>query len=132
MRKVLLILMMVFCFSAVAQKISRPVTIRTTELGNQKLIVTDGIYTLVVKSSVRPISIVLGSRDKALQILRFLFTADVRKGDIVELENENEDIARYNSLKQYEFFSAGRQYTGQMAKRYIKGYIEAIEKYTEE
>ena len=89
----------------------------------------DSVFVLVVKSSVKDISIVLGKKDKALKILRFLADADVRKGDIVELENEAGDVAKFNGLKQYEFFSEGRQFTGQMAKRYMKGYIEAIEKY---
>lgn len=117
------------CLTAQAQRISRPVTLRTTELGNQKLIVTDSTFVLVLKSSVKPISIVLGNKEQALRIPRFLSEADVRKGDVVELENEEGDVAKFNGLKQYEFLSPGRQYTGQMAKRYMKGYIEAVEKY---
>ena len=120
---------MVLSLTGQAQRISRPETIRTTELGNQKLIVTDSVFVLVLKSSVKPISIVLGNREQALRILRFLRDADVRSGDVIELQNEAGDVAKYNGLKQYEFFSPGRQYTGQIAKRYIKGYIEAIEKY---
>ena len=129
--KKLLILIVTVCMACTmdAQKITRPVTLRTTELGNQRLIVTDSVYTLILKSSVKDIAIVLGGREQALKILRFLHTAEVSKGDIIELENEAGDVARFNGLKQYEFFSPGRQYTGQMAKRYVKGYIEAIEKY---
>ena len=131
MRKVLFLFMMVFFMvSAIqAQKITRPEKLRTTELGNQKLFVADSVFVLVVKSSVKDISIVLGKKVQALRILRFLYTADVRSGDIIEIENENKDVCKYNGLNQYEFFSAGRQYTGQIAKRYLKGYIEAIEKY---
>lgn len=112
-----------------AQKVSRPVKLHSTELGNQKLFVMDSVYVLVLKSSAKDISIVLGGKDKALRILRFLRDADVKSGDVVELENEDGDIAKYNGLRQYEFYSPGRQFTGQMAKRYMKGYIEAIEKY---
>lgn len=131
MRKVLFLFMMVFCLVSViqAQKITRPEKLRTTELGNQKLFVADSVFVLVVKSSVKDISIVLGNKEQALRILRFLYTADVRSGDIIEIENENKDVCKYNGLKQYEFFSAGRQYTGQIAKRYLKGYIEAVENY---
>lgn len=127
--KKLLSLLMVLCMATglQAQKISRPQTLRSTELGNQKLILTDSIYTLVLRARPNNITIVLGNKEQALKILRFLSTADVRRGDIVELENANGDVAKFNGLKQYEFFSPGRQYTGQMAKRYLKGYIEVIE-----
>lgn len=129
MRKLLFIVMVLCSMMVQAQKISRPEKIRTTELGNQKMMVVDSVFVLVLKSSVKDISIVLGKKEQALKTLRFLYEADVRKGDIVELENEAGDVAKFNGLKQYEFFSPGRQYTGQMAKRYLKGYIEAVEKY---
>lgn len=129
MRKLLFIVMVLCSMMVQAQKISRPEKIRTTELGNQKMMVVDSVFVLVLKSSVKDISIVLGKKEQALKTLRFLYEADVRKGDIVELGNEAGDVAKFNGLKQYEFFSPGRQYTGQMAKRYLKGYIEAVEKY---
>jgi hypothetical protein len=91
--------------------------------------VVDSVFVLVIKTAYKPISVVLGKKEQALKILRFLYTADVRSGDIIEVENEAGDICKYNGLKQYEFFSAGRQFTGQIAKRYLKGYIEAVEKY---
>ena len=112
-----------------AQKVNRPVTLRSTELGNQKLMVMDSTFVLVLKTTYNPISVVLGDKEKALKILRFLYTADVRSGDIIEIENEAGDICKYNGLKQYVFFSAGKQFWGQIAKRYLKGYIEVIEKY---
>ena len=114
-----------------AQKISRPETIRSTEFGTQKMMVVDSTFVLVIKTGYKPITVELGTKDKALKILRFLYTADVRSGDIIEIENEAGDVCKYNGLKQYEFFSAGRQFTGQIAKRYLKGYIEAVEKYGE-
>ena len=129
MRKLLLFILFCCALTIQAQKINRAQTLRTTELGNQKLQVVDSTFVLIVKSTVKPITIVLGGKEKALQILRFLYTADVKKGDVVELGNEAGNIAKYNSLKQYLFFSEGGQYSGQMAKRYLKGYIEAIEKY---
>ena len=112
-----------------AQKINRPETIRSTEFGTQKMMVVDSTFVLVIKTGYKPISVELGTKDKTLKILRFLYTADVRSGDIIEIENEAGDVCKYNGLKQYEFFSAGRQFTGQIAKRYLKGYIEAVEKY---
>jgi hypothetical protein len=91
--------------------------------------VMDSTFVLVLKTSYNPISVVLGDKEKALKILRFLYTADVRSGDIIEIENEAGDICKYNGLKQYVFFSVGKQFWGQIAKRYLKGYIEVIEKY---
>ena len=129
MRKLLMIIFACCVLGIQAQKITRAETIRTTELGNQKMQVVDSTFVLVLKSSVQTISIVLGKKEKALQILRFLYEVDVRKGDIIELGNEAGDVAKFNGLKQYEFVSAGRQFTAQMAKRYLKGYIEAVEKY---
>ena len=128
MRRILFaVVLACMMMSVCAQRVTHPVKLRTTELGNQKLMYVDSVYVLVLKSRYKPISVVLGSKEKALQILRFLDTAEVHAGDIIELENEDGDVARFNSLKQYEFFSPGRQYTGQMGRRYIKGYIEAIE-----
>lgn len=112
-----------------AQKINRPVTLQSTELGNQKLMVLDNTFVLVLKTTYNPIYVVLGDKEKALKILRFLYTADVRSGDIIEIENEAGDICKYNGLKQYVFFSVGKQFWGQISKRYLKGYIEVIEKY---
>ena len=132
MRKILFCILLVFAANVYAQKISRPETLRTTEFGNQKLVVADSVFVLIVQSTVEPITIVLGHKDEALRILRFLRDADVRSGDVIELENANGDICKYNGLKQYVFFSKGRTYTGQMAKRYMKGYVEAIEKYCNE
>jgi len=129
MKNLVLIVFALLPMMMQAQKITRPVTLRSTELGTQKLMVADSTFVLVIKTSYKPISIVLGDKEKALSILRFLYTADVHSGDIIEIENEAGDICKYNSLKQYEFFSAGRQFTGQIAKRYLKGYIEVIEKY---
>lgn len=129
MRKLLLILFAFLPMMVQAQKISRPETIRSTEFGTQKMMVVDSTFVLVIKTNYKPITVELGTKDKALKILRFLYTADVRSGDIIEIENEAGDVCKYNGLKQYEFFSAGRQFTGQIAKRYLKGYIESVEKY---
>ena len=132
MKKLILLLLICLPMMVQAQKISRPETIRSTEFGTQKMMVVDSTFVLVIKTGYKPISVELGTKDKALKILRFLYTADVRSGDIIEIENEAGDVCKYNGLKQYEFFSAGRQFTGQIAKRYLKGYIEAVEKYGKE
>jgi hypothetical protein len=129
MKKLLLILFAFLPMMMQAQRISRPVTIRSTEFGTQKMEVVDSVFVLVIKTTYKPISVVLGKKEQALKILRFLYTADVRSGDIIEIENEAGDICKYNGLKQYVFFSAGKQFWGQIAKRYLKGYIEVIEKY---
>ena len=129
MKKLIALLCICLPMLAQAQKISRPETIRSTEFGTQKMMVVDSTFVLVIKTSYKPITVELGKKEQALKILRFLYTADVRSGDIIEIENEAGDVCKYNGLKQYEFFSAGRQFTGQIAKRYLKGYIEAVEKY---
>ena len=129
MKKLIALLCICLPMLAQAQKISRPETIRSTEFGTQKMMVVDSTFVLVIKTSYKPITVEMGKKEQALKILRFLYTADVRSGDIIEIENEAGDVCKYNGLKQYEFFSAGRQFTGQIAKRYLKGYIEAVEKY---
>ena len=86
MRKLLMIIFACCVLGVQAQKITRAETIRTTELGNQKMQVVDSTFVLVLKSGVQPITIVLGKKEKALQILRFLYEADVRKGDIIVLD----------------------------------------------
>lgn len=131
MKKVLFIIMMLFCLTvqAEAQKVSRAVTVRTTELGNQRMEYLDGEFILVIKSSYKPIIVPLGNKENALRLLAFLRDTKFRSGDIVELENEAGSVAKFNGLKQFQFYSEGRQFTGQIGQRYMKGYYEAVEKF---
>ena len=131
MKKVLFIIMMLFCLTvqAEAQKVSRAVHVRTTELGNQKMEYVNGEFVLILKSGIKPIVVPLGDKENALRILKFLRDTKFRSGDIIELENEAGSVAKFNGLKQFEFYSEGRAYTGQIGQRYMKGYYEAVDKF---
>lgn len=80
MKKLLLILLAFLAMMVQAQKISRPETIRSTEFGTQKMMVVDSTFVLVIKTGYKPISVELGTKDKALKILHFLYTADAACG----------------------------------------------------
>ena len=110
---------------------SRAVHVRTTELGNQKMEYVNGEFVLILKSGIKPIVVPLGDKENALRILKFLRDTKFRSGDIIELENEAGSVAKFNGLKQFEFYSDGRAYTGQIGQRYMKGYYEAVEKFQE-
>lgn len=134
-RIILILLIAVTTVSGYAQKLHSYETIRKTELGNQRLLVSDSVFFFHLKTGSRAypkITVVLGGRDDALRILRFLAEVKPKSGDVIELENENNDIVGYNSLGQYVFYSSGRQFSAQMSRRYVKGYIEAIENYGKE
>jgi len=131
---VLSIIIALVAVTAIGQKVHRPVEIRTTELGNQKMEYVAGEYVLLIKtghSAMKYVTVPLGNKEQALKILCFLRDTKFKSGDIIELENSTGTLAKFNGLKQFIFYSEGKQFSGQMAKRYVKGYIEAIEAHDE-
>ena len=88
-------------------------TLKTTDLGNQKLEVAitnnDTVYCVVLKTGHRVNVVVsLGGTDKALQLLQFLYDYEPKKGDIIDFENETHNMAKWQGASGYLVYSEGK------------------------
>lgn len=140
MKKLLIIIASILMtYSVDAQKVVTPTvthtkTLKTTDLGNQKLevAITDGdtIYcaTLATGRGVRVV-VELGNTDKALGLLQFLYDYEPKKGDIIDLENATHNVARWQGINGYLIYSEGKQFSGHLRKQNIKGFIKTIKQY---
>lgn len=109
-------------------------TLKTTDLGNQKLEVAitnnDTVYCVVLKTGHRVNVVVsLGGTDKALQLLQFLYDYEPKKGDIIDFENETHNMAKWQGASGYLVYSEGKQFTGHLRKPNIKGFISSIKEF---
>lgn len=138
-RIIIMMLAALCCMVASAQRIVTPTvthtkTLKTTDLGNQKLevAITDGdtIYcvTLATGRDVRVV-VELGNTDKALGLLQFLYDYEPKKGDIIDLENATHNMARWQGINGYLIYSEGKQFSGHLRKQNIKGFIRTIKQY---
>lgn len=122
-----------------AQKVISPTvtstkTLKTTDLGNQKLEVAitnnDTVYCVVLKTGHRVNVVVsLGGTDKALGLLQFLYDYEPKKGDIIDFENDTHNVAKWQGASGYLVYSEGKQFTGHLRKPNIKGFISSIKEF---
>ena len=122
-----------------AQKVISPTvtstkTLKTTDLGNQKLEVAitnnDTVYCVVLKTGHRVNVVVsLGGTDKALGLLQFLYDYEPKKGDIIDFENDTHNVAKWQGASGYLVYSEGKQFTGHLRKPNIKGFIASIKEF---
>ena len=139
MKKLLFILATICCMVASAQRVLTPTvtstkTLKTTDLGNQKLdvAITDGdtVYCAILKTGYKYNMVVsLGRADRALQLLQFLYDYEPKKGDIIDFENETHNTARWQGASGYLVYSEGKQFTGHLRKPNIKGFIASIKEF---
>ena len=141
MKKKLLIMigLSILATTISAQKVISPTvtstkTLKTTDLGNQKLEVAitnnDTVYCVFLKTGHRVNVVVsLGGTDKALQLLQFLFDYEPKKGDIIDFENETHNVAKWQGASGYLVYSEGKQFTGHLRKPNIKGFISSIKEF---
>lgn len=135
MRKyVLMALIAFFAIGAEAQKMTTTQTLKTTDLGNQKLemAVTDNdtVFALTLATGYHGKRVVvgLGNKADAIRLLKYLAEAKVKVGDIVDMENATHNVAVWRKINGYEVFSEGRAFSGHLQKRHCKIFIETIEK----
>lgn len=140
MKKLLIIIASILMtYSVDAQKVVTPTvtstkTLKTTDLGNQKLevAITDGdtIYCVTLATGYsRRVVIELGNTDKALSLLQFLYDYKPKKGDIIDFENETHNTARWQGINGYLVYSEGKQFSGHLRKPNIKGFIASIKEF---
>lgn len=109
-------------------------TLKTTDLGNQRLEVaitnSDTVYSVTLSTghSIRVV-VGLGRTDKALGLLQFLYDYEPNKGDIIDFENETHNMAKWQGVSGYLVYSEGKQFTGHLRKQNIKGFIKSIKEF---
>ena len=109
-------------------------TLKTTDLGNQRLEVlengtdTSYVISLATGKSVRVV-VALGGTDEALKLLQWLADYEPKRGDIIDLENETENVAKWQGASGYLVYSQGKMFTGHLRKPNIKGFIKTIKEY---
>lgn len=114
--------------------VTRTEVLKTTDLGNQKLqaAINDGdtIYALSLATghSVR-VMVGLGNTDAALKLLQWLYDYEPKKGDIIDLENDTYNVAKWQGASGYLIYSEGKMFKGHLRKPNIKGFIQAIKEY---
>ena len=109
-------------------------TLKTTDLGNQKLEVAitnnDTVYCVILKTGHRiNVVVSLGGTDKALQLLQFLNDYEPKKGDIIDFENDTHNMAKWQGASGYLVYSEGKQFTGHLRKPNIKCFISSIKEF---
>ena len=109
-------------------------TLKTTDLGNQKLTVAitngDTVYCAILKTGHKYNVVVdLGGTDRALGLLQFLYDYKPKKGDIIDFENETHNVAEWEGVSGYLVYSEGKQFTGHLRKPNIKGFISSIKEF---
>ena len=122
-----------------AQKVVSPTvthtkTLKTTDLGNQKLTVAvtdnDTVYCIILATGHSMNVVVdLGRKDKALKLLQWLYDYEPKKGEIIDLENDTHNMAKWKGASGYLVYSEGKAFTGHLRKPNIKGFIESIKEF---
>jgi hypothetical protein len=132
MKKTLLIVTVsLFGMAVNAQRVTNNKTLKTTDLGNQRLEVyvsgSDTAYSISLASGHRTrVEVALGGTDAALKLLQWLADYEPKRGDIVEFENETRNVAKWEGASGYLVYSEGRAFSGHLRKPNIKGFIKAI------
>lgn len=137
MRKAIITLLLAMPIVGFGQSITKTVQLKSTDLGNQKLEAITGkdtTYVMLIATGNRfqkYLTVDLGRKEDAIRILNFLLDAEIKKGDIIRLENPTDNLVTKNALGGFLVHSEGRQLHGQLRKPSIKGFIEAIKEFSE-
>lgn len=136
MKKAIITLLLALPLACFGQSVTKTKMLKSTDLGNQKLeavMGNDTTYAIMIKTSNRyqpyfPVD--LGKKDNALRLLHYLYDLDIQKGDIVNLENSTNNRVTKNPLGGLRVVSETGVFSGQLRKPNIKGFIEAIEEFS--
>ena len=115
---------------------------KTTDLGNQRLVVKDYagkhhyfIWLKPLRDPNRSIIVVeLGETEQALHILQFLDDLKIKGDNMIDLENPSCNTARWSGgiNKCFFIYEDGTGRYGHVRKPHLKKYIEAIKDYETE
>ena len=123
------------CTAAGAQTVVRSEVLAVGDLGNVKLVEAGGEFMLKLRTGNEYqsyITVSLGDKDRAVDLLQFLYDTELGVGDVIDLENETGNIAKWDAMSKmsgYRVMSPGGQLGGWLRKPLIKKYVDIIKNY---
>lgn len=135
MKRIMLLFAIVFLVLSVSgQSVVRRKPICKVNYGNIQLeqIVseTDTCYAMYIKTNnnYHPfITIDLGNKIQAIKMLNFLIDVKLENDDMVTLDNATNNIVTRGLFGSLRFHSEGRQFSGDVIKKYLKTFLDVLE-----
>lgn len=128
-----LLLFVPFFLGMHAQRIVTQETLKVTDLGNQKLVVSaENYFSILLKTGNRYepyITIELGKSEEALKLLGNLYEMKPKRNSSIIFDNPSDNTAVWSGASGYTVFSKGGVLSGHLRKPNIKGFIKAIKEY---
>ena len=132
MKKLIFILMLCLAMPAAAQKVYKSEELKSFRMGGIKLYMTDSLsYAINFRTNNRyqPTFVcILGDREQAVKLLKFLIGSKPKNDEVIDLENESGNLVTRGMLGSYRFFSEGKQFYYDVEPKEIRKMLEAIEK----
>ena len=131
MRKFLVLLVCLFAVSVMnGQTVHKVRELKSIGLGNVRLQEIDSVYVLVMRTnnSYQPtFPVVLGRRDEAIRLLKFISELKIGSRDIVDLENESHNVIKKGPVGGFMVYSDGMQFAQGLTKKQAIGFMEAVD-----
>lgn len=134
MRKVLLLMMVSWCLMVSGQTMIRRQAICKVNYGNsvleQAIEGNDTAYAMLVATGKKVfphIVVDLGDREKAIHYLKYLLEVDLQNDDAVMMENSTDNVVTRGLFGSLRFHSEGRQFHGDIIKKYLAVFLEALQ-----
>lgn len=134
MRKVVFMFFLSMVLSASGQTMVQRKVIRSVNYGNIQLVqaINDGdtLYAMNLKVAnqyQKAFIVDLGSRDRALHLLRAMKDAELKDEDMMSLDNATDNIVTRGLFGSLRITSEGRQFSVDVTKQQIQKFIDALE-----
>ena len=134
MRKVVLMFFLSMVLAASGQTIVQRKVIRSVNYGNIQLVqaITDGdtLYAINLKVAnkyQKSFIVDLGSRERALHLLRAMKDVELKDEDMMSLDNATDNIVTRGLFGSLRISSEGRQFSVDVTKQQIQKFIDALE-----
>lgn len=134
MRKVVLMFFLSMVLAASGQTMVQRKVIRSVNYGNIQLVqaINDGdtLYAMNLKVAnqyQKAFIVDLGSRDRALHLLRAMKDAELKDEDMLSLDNATDNIVTRGLFGSLRISSEGRQFSVDVTKQQIQKFIDALE-----
>ena len=134
MRKLVFIFFLSMVLAASGQTIVQRKVIRSVNYGNIQLVqaITEGdtLYAMnlkVVNKYQKSFIVDLGSRERALHLLRAMKNVELKDEDMMSLDNATDNIVTRGLFGSLRISSEGRQFSVDVTKQQIQKFIDALE-----
>lgn len=134
MRKVIFMFFLSMVLAASGQTMVQRKVIRSVNYGNIQLVqaINDGdtLYAMNLKVAnqyQKAFIVDLGSRERALHLLRAMKDVELKDEDMMSLANATDNIVTRGLFGSLRISSEGRQFSVDVTKQQIQKFIEALE-----